>query len=234
MDRTSMRALTKKVNQIFLGKSGVHPHREYPGFAYVSKQETGYVKVVIQLQKHWPTFLLANIRWGPFLLQLYACHTWYLYAFKFRLTVIQSTHFFLFVIWKSLLIGDLWELHYCHADQTARSIYFTYIQIRNSWSIRIATLPCIISYDSDTQRYTNTAKLWLMRNEATNKYFHWPCVLSLIDDFHWERKSRLYCSQLYAVLPRCIVCNAVFPMSVCPSVCPSVCQTRELWQNEST
>jgi len=39
-------------------------------------------------------------------------------------------------------------------------------------------------------------------------------------------------------LPRCIVCNAVFPMSICPSVClsvcPSVCQTRELWQNEST
>jgi len=29
-------------------------------------------------------------------------------------------------------------------------------------------------------------------------------------------------------LPRCIVCNAVFPMSICPSVRLSVCQTREL------
>ena len=36
----------------------------------------------------------------------------------------------------------------------------------------------------------------------------------------------------FSFLPRCIVCRAVFPMSVCPSVCLSVClsvcQTREL------
>ena len=54
-------------------------------------------------------------------------------------------------------------------------------------------------------------------------------------------KSSANCTETLAFnrfLPRCIVCNAVFPMSICPSVrpsvCLSVCQTRELWQNEST
>ena len=38
----------------------------------------------------------------------------------------------------------------------------------------------------------------------------------------------LKCICFHHFLPRCIVCRAVFPMSVCPSVCPSVCQMREL------
>ena len=43
----------------------------------------------------------------------------------------------------------------------------------------------------------------------------WPTRVADVDQW-LTATSRL------GLLPRCIVCNAVFPMSVCPSVCLSV------------
>ena len=65
--------------------------------------------------------------------------------------------------------------------------------------------------------------------------WRWTCptptiLVYLIVTCNWVKLQNWCIEVILLFLPRCIACNAVFPMSVCPSVC----QTRELWQNEST
>ena len=109
---------------------------------------------------------------------------------------------------------------WCRSDRHQPGSWACSFEIRNSWQLRFTTHITLKFWENHSLRCT-------VCHTASN------CAITS-HQFDYRIQGG---PKALHFLPRCIECNAVFPIampSVRPSVCPSVRHMRVLWQNESS